>query len=362
MIPWFKPYLFGNEKELVNMALESTWISGGPFVDKLESEICRLLGAKYTITTSNGTTALNLALLGLGIGPGDEVIVPDFTFVAPGNTVLQVGAKPIFVDVDKDTWCISPEAIKKAITPKTKAIIVVHIYGNICNMDEILKIAKENNNLYIIEDVAEALFSKYKGKYAGIIGDIGCLSFQATKTITTGEGGAVVTNNISFAQKMRKIRNHGMTEKRYWHDLVGYNYRLTNLQAALGCAQLDKLDIILNNKKRIHNFYLNSLENIEGIEFQKISDDVQPIMWAIGIKINPNKFIGDRDFLMKELLEKGIETRPGFYPFSVLPIYSSEKCPIAEEISNNIIVLPSYPSLKEEEMRYVCEQLKSLLK
>lgn len=359
MIPWFKPFLFGNEKEFLTKAIESTWISGGEYVDKLESEISRILGIKNTITTSNGTTALSLALLGVGIKPGDEVIVPDFTFVAPGNTVLQLGAKPVFVDVDKETWCISPEEIQRAITPKTRAIIAVHVYGNVCDMDKIMKIARENN-LRVIEDNAEALFSKYKGKYSATFGDVGCLSFQATKTITTGEGGAVVTDNDELAQKMRKIRNHGMTKKRYWHDVVGYNFRLTNLQASLGCAQLENLETILKNKKRVYNTYLTNLKNSDAVIFQKIESDVEPVMWAVAVKINPEKFKGNRDFVIEKLLERGVETRPGFYPFSVLPPYSSGKIPVSEEVSKNIIVLPSFPSLTEEEIVQVCTQLRTL--
>jgi len=360
MIPFAKPYFFGNEEKFVVDALHSTWISGGPYVDKLESKLSEIMGSKHAITTSNGTTALTLALLSIGIGQGDEVIIPDFTFVAPGNTTLLIGANPIYVDVNKDTWCIEPELIKKAITPKTKAIIVVHIYGNVCDMDEIIQIAKENH-LYVIEDVAEAAFSKYKGRYAGTFGDIGCFSFQATKTITTGEGGAVLTDNQVLAEKMRKIKNHGMTSKKYWHDVKGYNYRLTNLQAAFGCAQLENIDLILNNKKRIYETYLKNLKNVEEVIFQTISREVEPILWAVAIKINPLMFKGNRNFLIEKLLKKGIETRPGFYPFSVMPPYNSTKCLIAEDISKNIIVLPSFLSLKEEEIKKICETIKEAL-
>jgi perosamine synthetase len=359
-IPWAKPTLFGNEKEYVLDALNSTWISDGPYVSKFESAFSEIIKIKHTISVSNGTVALNLALLGLGIGPGDEVIVPDFTFVAPGNTVLQVGATPIYVDVDKDTWLISPKAIEKAITPKTKAIIVVHLYGNVCDMNKIMEIAKKNN-LFVIEDTAEAAFSKYKEKSAGTFGDIGCFSFQATKTITMGEGGAVVTNGDELNSKMRKIRSHGMTSKRYWHDTIGYNYRITNIQAALGYAQIEKIDFILENKRRVYDSYLKNLKS-PGIIFQKIDESINPIIWAIAIRLDPKKFKGDRDFIMQELSKFGIETRPGFYPFSVMPFYKAQKCPVSESISKEIISLPSYTLLKEEEIEYICNCLKSLMR
>ncbi len=359
MIPFAKPSLFGNEERYLVDAIKSTWISGGKYVDKFEQDFSKIIGSKYAITTSNGTTALNLALLGLGIGAGDEVIVPDFTFVAPANTILQVGAKPIYVDVDKDTWCINPEEIKKAITSKTKAIIVVHIYGNVCDMEKIMQIA-EQNNLQVIEDTAEAVFSKYNGKYAGTFGHVGCFSFQATKTIIMGEGGAVVTNNSTLAEKMRKIHSHGMTKKRYWHDVIGYNYRLTNLQASLGCAQLEESQTILENKKRIYSSYLEKLK-IDGITFQKIQEQVEPIIWAVAIKINPEKFKGNRDFIIEKMCQKGIELRPGFYPFSVMPFYNAPPCQIAESISKNILALPSFPSLTQGEIDYICDELKNLL-
>lgn len=358
-IPWFKPYFFDNEKKFILDALKSTWISGGPYVNQFESQFSKLIKSKYVITTSNGTTALNLALLGLGIGRGDEVIVPDYTFVAPGNTVLQVGAKPVFVDIDKDTWCINPKSVEDAITKKTRAIIPVHIYGNVCDMDKLIKIAK-SYGLYLIEDTAEAAFSKYNGRYAGTFGNVGCFSFQATKTITMGEGGAVATDNKKLAERMRKIGNHGMTSKRYWHDTVGYNYRLTNLQAAVGCAQLENLKAILSNKRRVFDLYLEKLKYLREIKFQLIQKQTEPIMWAVAIGINPKVVKLGRDSIMERLLQKGIETRPGFYPFSVMPFYNAKKCPVSELIGKNIIVLPSYPTLTNKEIVQVADCIKDL--
>lgn len=362
MIPWAKPYLFGNEKDFIMDALYSTWISGGKYVAKFESDVARLIGTKYAVTTSNGTTALHLALLAAGIGPGDEVIVPGFTFVAPANTVLQAGAKPVYVDIDPKTWCIAVNEVETSITDKTKAIIPVHVYGNVCEMEALMKIAKDKG-IYLIEDVAEAVFSKYRGKFAGSFGDLGCFSFQATKTITMGEGGAVLTNDERLSERMRIMHSHGMREgKRYWHDVVGYNYRLTNLQAALGCAQLENADKIIAEKVRVHKKYFENLSDVPGIDFQHISNEVEPVIWAVAIKINQDYYKGDRDFLITELLKRDIETRPGFYPFSVMPLYNAQPLPIAESISRNIISLPSYPSLSNENIDDICNQLKSLMK
>ena len=362
MIHWGKPCLGEKEREYVLRALESTWISGGEFVDKFESDFARLIGTKHAVTTSSGTTALHLALLATGIGPGDEVIVPGFTFVAPANVVIQTGAEPVYVDVDPETWCIDVNEVEKSITDRTKAILPVHIYGNVCDMDKLVRITKDNA-IYLIEDVAEAAFSKYRGKYAGSFGDLGCFSFQATKTITVGEGGAVLANNEKLSERIKILRNHGMREdRRYWHDIVGYNYRLTNLQAALGCAQLERRDRIVNEKARIYKRYLKNLENSPGLEFQRISSEVEPVVWAVAIKVNTDYFKGDRDFLIRELLKMNIETRPGFYPFSAMPLYNAKPLPVAEAVSKNVISLPSYLSISDETIDYICSEFRGLKK
>lgn len=362
MIPWAKPIFWGKEKEYVNDALSSTWISGGPYVAKLESEFAKAIGSKSALVTANGTAALALALLGIGIKPNDEIIIPGFCFVAVGNMVLQAGAKPVYVDVDKDTWNISAEKIAEKITSKTKAILIVHNYGNPCDMDEIAKIAKENK-IYLIEDAAEAHFSKYKGKCVGTIGDIGCFSFHATKMIATGEGGAVVTNNPELDKKMSSIRSHGMSSRgMYWHDEIGNNFRLANVLAAIGVAQLENIDKILENKKRVYNSYREKLGKIEGIEFQKFQENSEPVIWAVALKINPEKFKLGRNEIIEEMKKRGIETRPGFYPFHAMPIYNSDILPVADEISKRIISLPSYSTLKEEEIEYISNSLKNLMK
>jgi perosamine synthetase len=362
MIPWGKPCLGEREREYLLKALDSTWISGGEFIDRFESDFAKLIGTKYAVTASSGTAALHLALLALGIGSGDEVIVPAFTFVAPANMAIETGAKPVYADIDPKTWCMDVDEVKRKVTGRTKAVIAVHVYGNVCEMEALTRIARERQ-IYLIEDVAEAAFSKYRGKFAGSFGHLGCFSFQATKTITMGEGGAVVTNDRKLSERMRIMRSHGMREnKRYWHDLVGYNYRLTNLQAALGCAQLENLDNITAEKARIYRRYFGNLSGLPGVELQHIPKEVEPVMWTVAIKVDPHYFKGDRDFLIAELLKRNIETRPGFYPFSVMPLYDTASLPVAESISRNVISLPSYTSISDEDIDYVCNQLKGLMK
>lgn len=361
-IPWFQPTFWGNEKTYVLDALASSWLSEGGYVEKFEDLLASVLHTKHAITVCNGTAALYLALLTEGIGRGDEVIVPGFTFAAPVNMTLAAGATPVYVDIDPNTWCISPDEVLKSITPRTKAIIPVHLYGNVCNMDEILTISA-SFNISVIEDVAESFMSQFKNQYAGTFGSFGCYSFQATKTITTGEGGAVCTHDSLKAEKARIIRNHGMTkDRRYWHHEIGHNFRLTNLQSALGFSQLEKIQDIIQNKNRVYQAYLEHLGEIEGISFQSFDKNVDPVVWAVVIRINPQFFKGDRDFLIKALSELDIETRPGFTPFHEMPIY---QCPLlknATDVSKTILSLPSYPSLSNEDIYYISEQVRLLRK
>lgn len=362
MIPWAKPTYVGKEREYLLDAFDSTWISKGKYVDRLESEFSHIIGRKYAVTTFNGTIALHLALKALGIGAGDEVIVPSFTFASPVNMVIQTGAKPVYADIDPKTWCIDAKDIEGKITDKTKAILAVHLYGNVCDMKPIMKTAKRND-IFVVEDVAESMFSKYDGKFAGSFGSAGCFSFQATKTITTGEGGAVLTDDGPLAKRMRLLRDYGMREgKRYWHDAAGYNYRLTNLQAAIGCAQLEKHEKMIEMKKRAYNRYLENLSDLPGIELQKIQKDVEAVIWAVTVKTDRRRFKGNRDFIMRELLKKGIETRPGFYTFGMMPFYRAPKLPVSDDVSKNVLSLPSYASISNREIDYVCAQLKGLRK
>ncbi|KTD30737.1 cell wall biosynthesis regulatory pyridoxal phosphate-dependent protein [Legionella moravica] len=356
MIPWFKPRYWGNEKRYVMDALDSSWISGGEYIRKFESAFSIIHEKQGAVTVSNGTTALLLALLTLKIGPGDEVIIPGYTFAAPANMVIAIGAKPVFIDVDSENWLLDPDLLEEKITHRTKAIIPVHIYGNVCYMKRICEIAAKYN-LHVIEDVAEAAFSKHFNQYAGTFGSAGCFSFQATKTLTMGEGGAVLFSDPDDDQTARVIRSHGMTaDKPYWHIEVGHNFRLTNMQAAFGFAQLEKLDDIIQQKQRVYSRYIKNLTQVDGIKIQSITENTDPVMWAVCLRIDPEKFRISRDAMRKQLAHHGIETRAGFYVFNEMPLYSStDLLPISTEISRSVISLPSFPGLLDNEIDEICE-------
>lgn len=358
-IPWAKPALLGNELERVTRALESTWISGGPFVDELESRVAQLCESPHALAVANGTAAIHLAYLGIDLQPGDEVIVPGFGFLAAANVALHMHAVPVFAEVDPDSWCVTAKAIEPCISARTRAIVPIHTYGNVCAMDDICTLAAERG-IAVIEDVAEAFACRYQGRAAGSIGTLGCFSFQATKTITTGEGGLVLSRDETLNQRMASFRSHGMLRKRYWHDVPGHNFRLTNLQAAIGCAQLDQLDSIIAQRRHVHQVYRNLLEGQDGIRLQHFADDVDPVLWAMACRLNPRSFPQGRDAVMEQLSRVGIETRPGFYPASVQEIYACGPLPICEMISSEMISLPTFPTLSDEEIEYVCRQLLAL--
>lgn len=318
-IPIAEPDLKGNELKYLIDAFLSTWISSkGEYIERLEKSFSHFCDCKYGVSVSSGTVALHLALLALGIGKGDEVIVPDLTFVATINAVLYTQATPVIVDIEKDSWCIDPKEVKKVITPKTKAIIPVHLYGQPCDMGALMAVARAHK-LYVIEDCAEAHGACYSGKKVGSFGDIGCFSFFGNKIITTGEGGMCVTNSVALDGKMRILRDHGMSrEKKYWHDMVGYNYRLTNLQAAIGVAQLERIEEILLGRKKIEEEYKRYLSDIPLLEFQR--DDLpkrKKITWLVSALVKDKK----RDEYLSELHEKNIDVRPFFYSLSLMPVY-----------------------------------------
>jgi perosamine synthetase len=365
-IPWASPSFWGNEKQYVNDALDSLWISGGEYLDKLESGFSNLLDKKHVLTTSNGTTSLHLIYLSLGLKPGDEIIVPGFCFLAAANIAQQMGIIPIFAEVDKDTWCVTAEEIQRKITNKTKAIVPVHTYGNVCNMEEIMNLVK-GTDIWVIEDCAESLFSKIKYQsnyqYSVTIGHVNSFSFQATKTITTGEGGMVVTDNEDISKKMKLYRSHGLQQRgRYYHEVPGHNFRLTNLQAAMGFAQFEKRDVIINARNNMFDLYKKYLNLIDGITIQKFDDNVDPVIWAIAVKLDKSAFPQGRNDVIISLNHQGIETRPGFVSSSLLKIYDQHKLDICEDLSENVISLPSSPTLTEDEIRYIYFSLKNLKK
>jgi perosamine synthetase len=355
-IPVYRPSLSGNEKKYVDDCIDSSWISSkGNYIDKFERNFESFVDVKYAATVSNGTVALHLALIALGIGEGDEVIVPTLTYIASVNAISYTGAKPIFVDSLSDTWQMNADDVRKKITSKTKAIMAVHLYGQSCDMDALLKISTEYN-LFLIEDCAEAIGTQYKGKHVGTFGDIATFSFFGNKTITTGEGGMVVTNNQTLYERILHFKGQGLAKHReYWHDVIGYNYRMTNICAAIGLAQLEQIDLFIKQKRAIAEFYKNKLADTP-ITFHEEQQDTYHSYWMCSILVeNPS----DRDKLRLHLANNGIETRPLFYPVHTMPMYSKkfETHPIAESIGWRGINLPSFPSLSQNELLHIIDSI-----
>ena len=359
-IPWAKPSFWGNEQRYVSDALTSTWISGGPFVDRFERDFAKYSDSRYAMTSSNGTTALHMALLALSVGPGDEVVVPGFAFMAAANVTLHLGAKPVFTEVDRVTWCMTANDAERCLSPRTKAIVPVHTYGNVCAMDEIIALAR-NHSVAVVEDAAEAFASRYKNRQAGSMGQLGTFSFHATKTITTGEGGMVITNDSELRDRLYLFRNHGVLRARYWHEVPGHNFRLTNLQAAMGCAQLERIDQIIAERRRVYTSYQGHLANIPGVSMQHFRSDVNPVVWAIAVRLDPQAYPQGRDRVMQQLDAAGIETRNGFYASSMLGhIYDSASLPACEDLSRQVISLPMYCTLQDSEIQFICSQLEAI--
>lgn len=343
-----QPQLIGNEYCYLMDAFLSTWISStGKYIGKFEESFADYCGVKYGVATSNGTTALHLALLALGIGQGDEVIVPDITFAATINAVLYVGATPVIVDIEEDGWCIDPDKIEKAITSKTKAIIPVHIYGQACDMGRICALAQKYH-LAIVEDCAEAHGAEWNGQKVGSFSDIACFSFFGNKVITTGEGGMCITNDSKLCEKMRVYRDHGMNkERRYYHDVIGYNYRMTNLQAAIGAAQVERIDEILDWRERLEGQYRCALESVEGVVLQRNDlPNRKKITWLVSILVDE----GRRDQILDKLKENGIDTRAFFIPLSEMEIYKqyAVDCVISKKIAKMGLNLPTTADVSQD--------------
>jgi perosamine synthetase len=352
-IPVYKPFLAGNEKKYVNECLDSSWISSkGKFIKQFEDTFADYIGIKYAASVSNGTLAIHDALLALGIKEGDEVIVPTFTYIASVNPIAYTGATPVFVDSLRDTWQIDPADIERKITAKTRAIMVVHLYGHPCDMDQIMAIAHKHQ-LFVIEDCAEAFGSKYKGQHVGTFGDIAAFSFFGNKTITTGEGGMVATNDRTLHERAVHFKGQGLAKYReYWHDTIGYNYRMTNICAAIGLAQIEKADDIIKKKRQVADLYRKYLSSYP-VEMLLESKDVFDTYWMVCILVEQSDI---RDSLRAHLMENGIETRPTFYPIHSMPMYAHNfyRLPVAEDISWRGINLPSYPELSENDIKEIC--------
>ncbi len=370
-IPYFKPWISSEDKKSILDTLNQRWLTNGPKLKKFEKDFSRFIETKFSIGVSSGTHALHLAVRSMGIGPGDEVIVPTFTFAATLNSVLYCGAKPILVDVDPSTFTISTKELEKKINKKTKAIIPVHYGGQSCDMKEILKIAQKHN-LGIIEDCAHALGSKYKKKYCGTFGKVGCFSFYPTKIITTGEGGMVSTNDAKIFKKISLLKSHSMSvsavdreSKATWkYDItdLGYNYRLDEIRASLGISQLSRIKKINQMRINIAQKYNDLLNDIEGLVTPKVKDDRNHIYHLYTIKIEDNYHM-TRDELFVHLHSKGIGTSVQYYPLHLMSYYKSKYSfknsdfPNANCLKDKVLSLPIYPTMTLKEIEFVVSQL-----
>jgi perosamine synthetase len=359
------PDLTGNEEKYVVEAIRSSWISSaGPFIQRFEEEFAAACETEASLALANGTVALHLAMLALNVGPGDEVIVPSLTYIATANAVRYVGAEPVFVDVDLNTWCMDPKLIENAITVRTKGIIPVHIYGHPADMDAINKIAAIHG-LWVVEDAAEAHFARYKGRVVGGLAKMATFSFFGNKILTSGEGGAIAINDKQLELRMRTLRGQGVDpERRYYFPVTGYNFRITNLACAILCAQLERRDQIIESRVHIFNEYKKNLLNIAGIGFQPVADWAEPARWLFCITVDKNEYGRTRDELMAILHENGVDSRPFFLPLHKLPPFREqsrlrgEDFPITDKLSQEGMNLPTYNSLKFSDIQMICNLIK----
>ena len=358
-----KPSITDLEIEYVNDAIRNGWgLKCYDYIYRFEKEFAQYQQQAFALATSSCTGAIHIALMALGVKAGDEVIIPDITWIASVEPVLYIGAKPVFVDVLEDTWCIDPIKVEEAITSKTKAILVVHVYGNLVDMDVIMAIAKKHD-LVVLEDAAEGLGSEYKGRKAGSIGDAGVFSFHGTKTVSTGEGGMLVTNNEAVYTKAKILNDHGRDPKigkTFWMEDYGYKYKMSNLQAAMGCAQIERADELIDKKREIFNWYKEFLADMPCILNPEHAGTKNSYWMPTAIFDESIKF--NREGLFSYLKENNVDSRPFFYPLTSLPMFDDKPENI---ISYNIyqrgINMPSHHGLTKEDIEYVCMKIKDFL-
>ena len=382
MIPVGIPWLPGNERKYVHDAIDTNWISGvGAYVKKFEESFAKFCDVKHAISCSSGYAALHLACAALGLKKGDEVIVPTFTMAACTNSIIMTGAKPVLVDSEPETYNIDPNKIEEKITPNTKAIMIVHIYGHPCDMDRIMEIV-EKHNLRLIEDCAEAHGAEYKGKKVGGFGDIGCFSFYSTKIMTTGEGGMCTTNDPTLDKEIRALKEHYLgvpptgtytknASDKFIHKKVGFNYRMTNLQAAIGVAQVENAEMLVDAKINLGKRYNQQLKDVKGLILPKEKQGCKNVYWMYGVVLG-DEIKMDNKQVMEKLMERGIETRIFFLPMHKQPVYynktveNSPDCsgdfPVSEKLSRRGFYVPSSGNLSDEDLEKVCEALKEVLK
>ncbi|MDR6535964.1 DegT/DnrJ/EryC1/StrS family aminotransferase [Variovorax soli] len=359
-IPVYEPDLSGNERKYVLECLDSSWISSiGAFIGKFEAAIASTTSAPHAISVCNGTVALHLALHCLDIGPGDEVIVPTFTYIASVNTIAQTGATPVFAESRASDWQLDAADVERRITPRTKAIMPVHLFGGACDMTALMKIA-DRHGLKIVEDCAESLGTTIGGRHVGTFGDIGTFSFFGNKTVTTGEGGAVIATDDALAARLRMTKGQGQSlTRRYWHEVLGFNYRMTNIAAAIGLAQIERLEPVLARKRNIAAAYRELLSQLP-VSFQAANNDVVGSDWLVSMLLPQGT---DRDRLMQDMAEAGVDSRPVFYCAHTMPMYrSDEGFPIAQDIAARGLSVPSYPTMTDGDVARVCDALQSALR
>ena len=365
MIPVCEPLLDGNEEKYALDAIRSNWIaSSGRYITELEARLSTYCGVKFGVACSSGTSALHLACLALKIGSGDEVIIPSFTLIVSANVVILSGAKPVLVDVNPNTWCMDPKKIEEKVTRRTKAIMVVHMYGHPCDMDAILAIARKYH-LKVIEDCAEAHGAEYKGKKVGGIGDIGCFSFYGNKILTSGEGGLLVTNDKKAADFAKLLRNQAFEEPRFEHHHIGFNYRLTNLQAAVAFAQSEKIDEKVERKRTIAALYTKLLSRESDLTLPVEMPDCKNVYWMYGVLLGDS--YPTKEEVMKALYKNGVETRSFFCPMNQQPVFKNVKrdlypdisgsYPVSEHLYRRGLYLPSGLGLNDSQIQEVAKKL-----
>ena len=361
MIPVAEPDLRGNELKYVSECVTTEWVSSlGRFVGAFEERTAELCHRRHALTVSNGTMALHLALVVLGVGPGDQVIVPSLTFVATANAVSYTGAVPVFADAEPDYWQIDVGQLERLVTERTKAIIPVDLYGHPVDMDPIMAIA-ERHGLYVIEDAAEAHGAEYKGQPCGSLGHMSCFSFYGNKVITTGEGGMILTDDSAWYERACMLRDHAMSPtERYYHTEIGFNYRMTNIQAALGLAQLERLDEFVEAKRRNAALYAERLSRVPGITLAPQAEWARNVYWMYSIVVD-EAYPLSRDALMEALRERGVDTRPFFHAIHTMPCHRRDiALPVAERLAARGVNLPSSVKLTRDQIDYVCEQIVEL--
>lgn len=360
MIPIASPDLSGNESAYVDECIRTTWISSvGHFITDFETAFAELVGTRHAVATNNGTTALHLALAALGIGPGDEVVVPTLTYIATANAVRYCGATPVLAEVEPDTMNLDPADLERRITERTKAVVPVHLYGHPADMVAINEVAARHG-LTVVEDAAEAHGSTVGGRVVGSLGHLGVFSFFGNKILTTGEGGAVTTDDDDLAARLRLLRGQGMDpQRRYWFPEVGFNYRMTNVAAAIGLAQIERFDAMLARRREIAALYTAELSTVPGIGLPVQRPDTERVDWLYTVTVD-GLGTDQRNALIDLLREDGVETRPVFYPLHLMPPYASEPTPsfpVAERLGREGISLPTHVLLTDEDVRTVCAAL-----